>query len=67
MGGMEKLQGPEPAMWQWGKFHFNLNETRSRRPSRTRRRARINVGPIAKHGSEYTPNQSCPAPPTSAR
>ena len=55
---MEKLQGPEPAMWQWGKFHFNLNEHALAPVVDDAMRARINVGPIAKHGSEYTPNQS---------
>lgn len=55
---MEKLQGPEPAMWQWGKFHFNLNEHSFGPAVEDAMRARINVGPIAKHGSEYTPNQS---------
>ncbi len=55
---MEKLQGPEPAMWQWGKFHFNLNEHPFAPAVTDAMRARINVGPIAKHGSEYTPNQS---------
>jgi penicillin amidase len=57
---MEKLQGPEPAMWQWGKFHFNLNEHPFAPAVEDAMRARINVGPIAKHGSEYTPNQSLP-------
>ena len=55
---MEKLQGPEPSMWQWGKFHFNLNEHAFAPAVDDVTRARINVGPIAKHGSEYTPNQS---------
>ncbi|HVE51532.1 MAG TPA: penicillin acylase family protein [Casimicrobiaceae bacterium] len=55
---MEKLQGPEPAMWQWGKFHHNLNEHAFAPVVDDSLRVRINVGPIAKHGSEYTPNQS---------
>ena len=57
---MEKLQGPEPAMWQWGKFHFNLNEHPFAPAVEDAMRARINVGPIAKDGSEYTPSQSLP-------
>lgn len=55
---MEKLQGAEPAMWQWGKFHFNLNEHPFAPAVEDAMRARINVGPIAKDGSEYTVNQS---------
>ena len=55
---MEKLQGPEPAMWQWGKLHHNLNEHPLAAVVDDAQRARINVGPIAKHGSEHTPNQS---------
>ena len=55
---MEKLQGAEPAMWQWGKFHFNLNEHPFASAVEDAMRARINVGPIAKNGSEFTLNQS---------
>jgi len=55
---IEKLQGPEPGMWQWGKFHFNLNEHPFALAVEDAMRARINVGPFAKHGSEYTPSQS---------
>ena len=57
---MEKLQGTEPAMWQWGKMHFNLNEHPFAPAVEDAQRARINVGPIAKNGSEFTPNQSLP-------
>jgi len=59
---MEKAQGPDPAMWQWGKFHFNLSEHPFAPAVEDAMRARINVGPIAKHGSEYTPNQSLARP-----
>src|SRR5258706_11060599 len=55
---MEKRQGPEPSMWQWGKAHFNLNEHPFAPAVEDAMRARMNVGPIAKHGSEHTPNQS---------
>jgi penicillin G amidase len=55
---MEKLQGPEPAFWQWGKFQFNLNEHPFAPIVDDAMRVRINVGPIAKNGSEFTPNQS---------
>ena len=59
---MEKLQGPEPSMWQWGKLHFNLNEHPFAPAVDDAMRARINVGPIAKNGSEHTPNQSLARP-----
>jgi penicillin amidase len=59
---MEKLQGPEPSLWQWGKFHYNLNEHPFATAVDDATRVRINVGPIAKNGSEYTPNQSLPRP-----
>ena len=55
---MEKLQGAEPARWQWGKLHFNLNEHPFAAAVEDARRTRINVGPIAKDGSEHTVNQS---------
>ena len=57
---MEKLQGPEPALWQWGKLHFNLNEHPFAPAVEDAMRVRINVGPIAKNGSEFTPSQSLP-------
>jgi penicillin G amidase len=59
---MEKLQGPEPSLWQWGKLHHNLNEHPFAAAVDDATRARINVGPIAKHGSEHTPNQSLARP-----
>lgn len=59
---MEKLQGPEPSMWQWGKLHFNLNEHSLASAVDDAMRARINVGPIAKNGSLYTLNQSLTRP-----
>lgn len=55
---MEKLQGAEPAMWQWGKLHFNINEHPFAASVDDATRARINVGPFAKDGSEFTPSQS---------
>jgi penicillin amidase len=55
---MEKLQGPEPSMWQWGRLHYNLNEHPFAAIVDDATRARINVGPIAKNGSEHTPSQS---------
>ncbi|MBL0141660.1 MAG: penicillin acylase family protein [Betaproteobacteria bacterium] len=57
---MVKLQGPEPSLWQWGKFHFNLNEHPFAPAVDDAMRVRINVGPFAKGGSEFTPSQSLP-------
>jgi len=59
---MEQLEGREPAMWQWGRLHFNLNEHPFAAAVDDALRVRINVGPIAKNGSEYTPSQSLPRP-----
>jgi penicillin G amidase len=55
---MEKLGGTDPAMWQWGKLHFNLNEHPFAPAVDDATRVKIDVGPIAKNGSEFTPNQS---------
>jgi penicillin amidase len=55
---VEKTQGAEPSMWQWGKLHHNLNEHPFAAVVDDATRARINVGPIAKDGSEHTPSQS---------
>jgi penicillin amidase len=59
---MEKLEGKEPAMWQWGKLHYNLNEHPFAEVVDDALRARLNVGPIAKNGCEFTPSQSLPRP-----
>jgi penicillin amidase len=55
---MEKLQGTDPRTWQWGKLHYNLNEHAFAPILDDATRGKVNVGPIPKHGSEYTPNQS---------
>jgi penicillin amidase len=55
---MEKLQGPDPKQWQWGKLHHNLPEHALSAAVDEATRARLNVGPLAKSGSAYTPNQS---------
>ena len=55
---MEKLQGSDPKVWQWGKLHHNFNEHAFSRIVDEPMRAKLDVGPIAKHGSEFTPNQS---------
>jgi penicillin amidase len=55
---MEKLQGSDPKVWQWGKLHYNFNEHAFSSIVDESMRAKLDVGPIAKHGSEFTPNQS---------
>ena len=59
---MEKLQGPEPSLWQWGKLHHNLNEHPFAAAVDDATRVKINVGPIAKGGSEFVPSQSAIRP-----
>jgi penicillin G amidase len=55
---MEKLQGPDPKNWKWGKLHYNLSEHPFSSLVDEATRTRINVGPIEKNGSEFTPNAS---------
>jgi penicillin amidase len=55
---MEKLQGADPRSWQWGKLHYNFNEHPFAPILDEATRGKVNVGPIPKHGSEYTLNQS---------
>lgn len=55
---LEKLQGPDPRQWQWGRLHHNLPEHALSAAVDEATRARFNVGPLAKGGSAYTPNQS---------
>jgi len=55
---MESLLGSDPQLWQWGKLHHNLNEHAFTSIVDESIRTKLDVGPIAKHGSEFTPNQS---------
>jgi penicillin amidase len=55
---MEKLQGPDPKQWQWGKLHKNMNEHAMSGAVDEALREKLNVGPFAKSGGPYTPNQS---------
>jgi penicillin amidase len=55
---MEKLQGPDVKQWKWGKLHYNLSEHPFAAIVDDATRAKINVGPIEKNGSEYVPSQS---------
>ena len=55
---MEKLQGSDSAQWKWEKLHFNYLEHPFSPVVDEATRARINVGPISKHGSGFTVNAS---------
>ncbi len=51
------LQGPDASQWQWGKLHTNkISHAMSAVAGADR--ALLDVGPFAKGGSPYTPNQS---------
>jgi penicillin amidase len=54
---MQKLEGTDSS-WQWGKLHFNLCEHPLSPLLDEQTRARVNVGPIPKHGGRYTVNAS---------
>ena len=58
---MLQRRGPDPAAWQWGQMHFNLAEHPFAGAVDAATRARINVGPVPKDGSEFTTNQSAPS------
>src|SRR5450830_1931996 len=55
---MVRLQGDDASQWQWGKLHHNLMEHPLAAVVDEATRARLNVGPLAKHGGAYSPNQS---------
>lgn len=55
---MEKLQGPDSRQWRWGKLHYNLSEHPFSAIVDEAAQARLNVGPIEKNGSGFTPNAS---------
>jgi len=55
---LEKLQGPAPSQWQWGKLHHTLMEHPLAAAMDEAGKARLNVGPLPKRGGAYTPNQS---------
>jgi penicillin G amidase len=53
-GELEKLQGPDPAKWSWGKLHT----VRFRHPlDQTAGSAELfDLGPVSRPGDEYTVN-----------
>lgn len=57
-GEMVRLQGVDVSAWQWGKLQMNLNAHPFSDLVDSEMRAKLNVGPMSKGGSAYTPNQS---------
>jgi penicillin amidase len=55
---MEKLQGPDPKRWQWGKLHQALPAHPLRDMVDAETRAKLQPGPFPKAGGPFTPNQS---------
>ena len=55
---MQRLLGPDPAKWQWGKLHRSLMAHPFASAGDEAMRAKLNVGPFPKNGSAHTPNQS---------
>jgi penicillin G amidase len=55
---MGKLQGPDFRQWKWGKLNYNLSEHPFSAIVDEATRASLNVGPIEKNGSTFTPNVS---------
>ncbi len=55
---MERLQGPDPAAWQWGRLHYNYPMHPMGASADPALRAKLNVGPIPVQGGAYTLNQS---------
>ena len=59
---MEKLEGPDPHAWQWGKLHHSLPEHplfgALLSAADSDLRARLQPGPFPTSGGPYTPNAS---------
>ncbi|WP_213302283.1 penicillin acylase family protein [Paraburkholderia sacchari] len=55
---MITLQGADEHAWAWGKLQTNLNAHPFTGLVDDDMRAKLNVGPLPKGGSAYTPNQS---------
>ena len=55
---MERLQGTDPAHWQWGKLHFSYFAHPMTPILDPVARAQVNVGPLPRGGGAYTVNVS---------
>jgi penicillin amidase len=54
----QKLLGADPRQWQWGKLQQALIEHPLAGAVDGPTRAKLNVGPMPKHGGAHTPNMS---------
>ena len=55
---MRSLEGADATQWQWGKLQTNLNAHPFAAIVDDAMRAKLNVGPLARGGDPFTPNQS---------
>jgi penicillin G amidase len=54
----QRLLGPDPTRWQWGKLHFSLQEHTLANAADASTRAMLNVGPMPQGGGATTLNVS---------
>jgi penicillin G amidase len=54
----QRLLGADPALWQWGKLHFSLQEHTLANAADAGTRAMLNVGPMPQGGGATTLNVS---------
>lgn len=55
---MERLQGPDPKKWAWGDLHHSLIRHPFSALVDEATRAKLDVGPLQRNGSQFTPNRS---------
>lgn len=55
---MEKLEGADAAVWQWGKLHHSLPEHALLDALDSAQRGKLQPGPFPTAGDAYTPNAS---------
>lgn len=55
---LQKLLGADPKQWQWGKLQQVMIEHPFAAAVDAATRAKLNVGPMPKHGGAHTPNMS---------
>jgi penicillin amidase len=59
---MERLQGPDAGKWAWGRLHHSLLQHPLSPLVDAATRARLDVGPLERAGSPFTPNRSSYTP-----
>jgi penicillin G amidase len=55
---LENLQGTDPTTWAWGKLHHSLIRHPFSELVDQATRAKLDIGPLERAGSEFTPNRS---------